>query len=85
MNELRQFLNSNYSWVAQRAQDALQIKAAAESKQITVEQAAELLNNLIDTDALDKEATDFTIRTKLVNAINNLISALSNITSLPGF
>ncbi|MDE1830433.1 MAG: hypothetical protein KGI25_08930 [Thaumarchaeota archaeon] len=84
MNELEQLLGCNYPWATNRAQQALQIKAAVEANQITKEQATELLQDLINTDQLDKEATDFSVKTQLVNAVTNLISILSNVTSIPG-
>lgn len=85
MNELNELLGSNYPWAAQRAQDALNIQKAVSANQISHAQAIELLNDLIDTDSLNKEANDFTTKTKLVNAITNLINVVSSLTSIPGF
>jgi len=82
MNELELLLGTNYPWAGQRAQDALNIQAAVKANQISVAQATEMLQDLINTDALDKEADNFTIRTKLVNAITNLISVLSVVSSI---
>lgn len=82
MSGLNELLGSNYPWAAQRAQDALNIEAAVKANQITPAQAKELLQDLIDTDALNKEANDFTTRTKLVNAINNLITVIEGLSSI---
>lgn len=82
MSALNELLGSNYPWAAQRAQDALNIQAAVTAKQIDPSQAKELLQNLIDTDALNKEANDFTTRTKLVNAINDLITVVEGLSSI---
>lgn len=84
MNKLTELLGSNYPWATQRAHDALNIQAAVKANQITTAQATELLQNLIDTDALNKEANDLTTRTKLVDAITNLIHVISSISSIPG-
>lgn len=84
MSSLTELFGSNYPWATQRAHDALNIQAAVKANQITVAQATEMLQNLIDIDALNKEANDFTIRTKLVNAITDLINVISSVTSIPG-
>ncbi len=84
MSALTELLGSNYPWAAQRAQDALSIQTAVQANQITVAQATELLQDLIDTDALNKEANDFTTRTKLVNAVTDLITLISNASIIPG-
>ena len=82
MSALDELLGSNYPWAAQRAQDALNIQTAVTAKQITSDQAKEMLQDLIDTDALNKEANDFTTRTKLVNAINDLITVVEGLSSI---
>lgn len=82
MSALDELVGSNYPWAAQRAQDAITIQAAVTAKQISLDQAKELLQNLIDTDALNKEANDFTTRTKLVNAINDLITIIEGLSSI---
>jgi hypothetical protein len=84
MSALTELLGSNYPWAAQRAQDALNIQSALTANQISGAQAAEMLKDLIATDALNKEANDFTTRTKLVNAINDLITIAEGLTSIPG-
>ncbi len=84
MNELEQLLNSNRPWAAQRAANALHINASFRSGQLSQSEAVELLQDLINTDALDKEADDFTTRTEIVNAITDLINVLSAVTSIPG-
>lgn len=84
MNELNQLLNSGRPWAAERAQNALQIQQAVQANTMSKSEATELLQDLIATDALDKDADDFTTKTKLVNAINDLISVLTSVTSIPG-
>lgn len=82
MSALDELLGSNYPWAAQRAQDAINIQTAVNAKQILPDQAKELLQNLIDTDGLNKEANDFTTRTKLVNAITDLITIIEGLSSI---
>ena len=82
MNELNELLGSTYPWAAQRAQDAINIQAAVTTNQITAAQAVEMLQDLIATDALNQEANDFATKTKLVNAITDIINVLSAVTSI---
>lgn len=84
MNELTDLLHSNYDWAMHRAADALNINNAFLTGTLSKQQAIELLQDVINTDELDKVANDFTTRTKLVNAITQLISTLSDVTSIPG-
>lgn len=80
MDALNSLLTCGYPWAQDRAQQALAISSAASGGQISKSEATELLQDLIATDKLDKEANDFTVRTNLVNAITQLISV---VTSLP--
>lgn len=84
MNELQQLLGSTYPWAAQRAQDAINIKQALDAQQITKDQATQMLQDLIATDTLDAEANDFATKTKIVNAITDLINVISSASSIPG-
>jgi polyhydroxyalkanoate synthesis regulator phasin len=81
MNELNSLLTCGYPWAQDRAQEALQISSAVHAGQMTKAEATELLQDLVNTDALDKLANDFATKTKLVNAINDLISVVE---SIPG-
>jgi hypothetical protein len=81
---LDDLIGSNHAWAKQRAATAMHINASFRSGDLSKDEATELLQDLIDTDALDKEANDFAVRTQLVNAITNLITVISNATSIPG-
>ena len=82
MNELNSLLTCGYPWAANRAQEALQISSAVHAGQMSKSEATELLQDLINTDALDKEANDFTTKTNLVNAITDLISVVEGLSSI---
>lgn len=84
MNDLNTLLSCGYPWAAARAQTALQIQSSVASGQLSKSEATELLNDLIATDKLDAEANDFATRTKLVNAVESLITVISDVTSIPG-
>lgn len=84
MNELAKLLQSGYDWAVHRAADAMNIHNAFITHTLTKEQAVELLNDILDTDELNKVATDFETKTKLVNAITDLINVISAVTSIPG-
>lgn len=84
MDELNALLSCGYPWAVTRAQTALEITSAVHGGQMSRDEATELLQDLVNTDTLDKEANDFSVRTKLVNAVTNLITLISNLTSIPG-
>ncbi len=82
MDELHSLLSCGYPWAVSRAQTALEITSAVHGGQMSKSEATELLQDLINTDTLDKEANDFATRTNLVNAITALISVVEAATSL---
>jgi polyhydroxyalkanoate synthesis regulator phasin len=82
---LDDLMGCKHAWAGQRAAAAMHINASFRSGELSKDEAVELLNDLINTDKLDKEATDFSVRTQLVTAITNLISVISLATSIPGF
>jgi polyhydroxyalkanoate synthesis regulator phasin len=82
MSALSNLVGSNSPWAAQRAQNALDIQTAVQAGQMTKAEATELLNDLIAGDSLDKVADNFTIRTQLVNAIQDLITVVEGLSSL---
>ena len=79
---LNDLLGSSNSWVAARAQDALEIQSDVATHSITSAQAVELLQDLIATDELNRLVSDFTTRTNLVNAVNEVISVVSALKSV---
>ena len=84
MSTLQDLMGSNHDWAKSRAAIALHVNASFRSGELSKDEATELLTDLINADKLDKEANDFAVRTQLVNAITNLISVISSVTSIPG-
>jgi hypothetical protein len=82
MDELNSLLSCGFPWAVSRAQTALEITSAVHGNQISKSEATELLQDLLNTDKLDKEANNFAIKTELVNAITALISVVEAIPGL---
>lgn len=82
MDELHSLLSCGYPWAVSRAQTALEITSAVHGGQMSKSEATELLQDLINTDRLDKEANDFVTKTNLVNAVNGLITLVEGLSSL---
>lgn len=81
-SELLSLASSTYSWAVVRANTALQVSAAIKSGQMSKAEATEVLQDLIATDKLNAEATDFDIRTRLVTVISTLIAHISTLSAL---
>lgn len=69
MSDLYQLAQSDKPWVAQRAQMALALQDQLSKGEIDPSEYAELMEDLIRTDALDSEADDIHTKTMLVQAI----------------
>lgn len=61
-------------WAEQRAQMALQIASALENNQISKEEAKALLEDLVNTDKLNEEATNAEARAMLVFGVTQILS-----------
>lgn len=72
MSTLSELVNSNQSWVADRAAVAIEIQDALKSGDLSADDAKELLDNLIDAEKLEEEATDVVVRATLVKAITEI-------------
>ena len=72
MSDLYQLAQSDKSWVAQRAQMALQLQEQHARGDITNDEYKELLEDLVRTDVLDAEADDMHTKAMLVYAIYGL-------------
>lgn len=64
--ELLQLAGCGLPWAEQRAQMALQIGQALETGQISKDEARALLEDLVNTDRLNEEATNNEARQMLV-------------------
>ena len=72
MSTLSELVNSNQSWVADRAAVAIEIQDALKSGDLSADDAKELLDNLIDAEKLEEEATNVVVRATLVKAITEI-------------
>ena len=73
-DSLFQLAGCGLPWAEQRAQTALQIKQALESGQISKDEARALLEDLINTDQLNEEATNAEARSMLVFGVQQIIA-----------
>lgn len=73
-NVLHEVINSGQSWAAERAMVALQVQEALQNNQISQDEAREILNDLVNTEKLDADATDAQLRAALVFGVTQIIS-----------
>ena len=59
-------------WAAKRAQMALEIQEQLNAGNLSQDEARELLEDLIRTDALDKEADDIQTKAMLIAAVTTI-------------
>jgi polyhydroxyalkanoate synthesis regulator phasin len=71
---LHEVINTGQSWAAERATMALQVHEAVSTGQMSTDEAKEILNDLINTEKLDAEATDLQLRAALVFGVQQIIS-----------
>lgn len=67
--ELEQLCNNPDSAISNRAQMALEIAAELKQGNITEDEYAELIQDLVRSDKLDRECKDLETKTMLVTAI----------------
>lgn len=70
MQELKALIGCGHQWAEERAQMALQLSEVYSTGQISSDEYKELLQDLIRTDTLDREADDIVVKTALVSAVN---------------
>lgn len=71
---LHEVINSGQTWATDRAAMALQVHEALSQGQMSQDEAREILNDLINTEKLDNEATDMQLRAALVFGVTQIIS-----------
>lgn len=69
---LSDLTKSNKSWAAKRARTALKIQEQLNVGNLSQDEARELLEDLIRTDALDKEADDIQTKAMLIAAVTTI-------------
>lgn len=67
--QLEQLVHTDKPWCQQRAVMALEMLTQYEQGQITREEFAELMQDLVRSDRLDAEADDLELKTFLVMAV----------------
>jgi hypothetical protein len=70
--QLKQLTTCGKAWAERRAQLAIRIQTQREAGAISESEAAELLNDLIRTDKLDREADDVQTKALIIKAISAL-------------
>lgn len=77
MNQQLQLLaGCGLPWAAQRAQYALQIAEGVEKGELSKDEARALLEDLVNTDKLNEEATDAETRAILVYGVTQIARML---------
>ncbi len=75
-NELLQLAGCGLPWAEQRAQMALQIAEGVQQGALSKEEARALLQDLINTDTLNEEATNAEARAMLVFGVTQIAQML---------
>lgn len=75
-DSLLQLAGCGLPWAETRAQTALQIAEANQKGEITAEEAFALLQDLVNTDKLNEEATNAEARAMLVIGITHIAQML---------
>lgn len=74
--QLLQLAGCGLPWAEQRAQMALQIAEAVQQGQMSKDEASALLQDLINTDQLNEEATNAEARAMLVFGVTQIVQML---------
>lgn len=75
-NELLQLAGCGLPWAEQRAQMAIQIAEANRNGQISADEARALLEDLVNTDKLNEEASNAEARAMLVFGVTQIARML---------
>jgi len=71
---LAEALSSSDPWIVEKAQIASEVEISLKHGAISKEEAKEILQDLIDTDALKESAADAKLKAALVFGVTQLIS-----------
>jgi hypothetical protein len=75
-DELKSLVGCGKSWADKRAQLALDLAEQHAHGSISNDEYKELLEDLIRTDALDKESDDMAVKMALVGAVKGILAVL---------
>lgn len=70
MSQLQELLGCGHGWAQERAQIALDIIEQRNNGDLSPAEAAELLEDLVNTDKLEVVADDMAVKAALISAIN---------------
>jgi len=76
MKTLQELTTCGRPWVERRAAQAVKLQTAFEAGKIDHSEYQELLEDLIRTDLLEREANDIELKTMLVTGVYALIKVL---------
>jgi len=76
IDQLKNLIGCGKGWAEERAAMALDFADLHARGELADDEYKELMQDLIRTDALDKEADDIAVKSALVNTINGLIKLL---------
>lgn len=76
MNTLQELSSCGRPWAERRAQQAIRLQEAFESNEITPGEYQELLNDLVRSDQLSREADDIELKAMLVACVYALTKVL---------
>ena len=75
-DSLLQLAGCGLPWAEQRAQMALQIAEANQAGEISADEARALLEDLVNTDKLNEEATNAEARSMLIFGVTQIVQIL---------
>lgn len=73
VDQLKELVGCSKGWASERAEIALDFVDQHARGELSDDEYKELMQDLIRTDALNKEADDIAIKTALVSAVNAAI------------
>ena len=76
MSQLAELMGCNHGWAAERARIALQVEEEYLTGQLSKSEYKEILEDLVNTDRLDEEATDIEVKAVLVAGIYGLLQVI---------
>ena len=76
MDELKNLLTCGAPWAEERAKIAIELQEQFAKGEISVDERNELLQDLINTDALNEEADNINVKSALIAAVSGAMSVV---------
>lgn len=77
MSVLYELANNSQPWAAERAKIALQVAEGVQSGALSKDEARAILEDLVNTDRLNEEASDAETRAALVFGVTQIVQMLA--------